>query len=173
MPHLFIQLSFLIAGYKWGDWKNWRKYYSTILFFILMDLFYNFLLYHYPMWTLHDSPIPLFQYEYFIILCLMFLRYPPTVLIYLGKFPNGRLKRMGWITLWVVIYFILEVLNLHMGSVSHHNGWNLAWSFLFNIVLFVMIKIHYHRPLLSWALSFIWILFLWNIFDVPMDVLEK
>jgi len=29
---------YLFAAWKWGDWKNWREYYPTILFFIIGDL---------------------------------------------------------------------------------------------------------------------------------------
>ena len=37
--------------WKRGDWRNWKKYYSTILFFILGDFIYLYLLSdHFPMW---------------------------------------------------------------------------------------------------------------------------
>lgn len=29
--HLLLNALFLIAAIIWGDWRNWRKYHSTIL----------------------------------------------------------------------------------------------------------------------------------------------
>ncbi|MFZ3579590.1 CBO0543 family protein [Virgibacillus sp. DJP39] len=171
--HLVMKLFFLIAAIRWGDWRNWQKYYPTILFFILMDLFYNYLLYEYPMWEFHEGDIPVLHYEVFIVLSFIIVRYPATILIYLGNFPAGKLKSIFWITFWVLLYTIVEVIDLYLGLISHHNGWNLGWSILFNVVMFLTLKIHYHKPLLAWCISIIWILFLWNVFDIPMDVLKK
>jgi hypothetical protein len=30
---------FLFAAIKWGDWRKWRNYYPTILFFMVGDLY--------------------------------------------------------------------------------------------------------------------------------------
>jgi hypothetical protein len=38
--------------YKYGDWKNWKKYHATILFFILGILVCDLLTYNKPLETL-------------------------------------------------------------------------------------------------------------------------
>ncbi|MFC4558248.1 CBO0543 family protein [Virgibacillus kekensis] len=159
-----------LAAYRWGDWRNWRLYYPTILFYVLSDLFYNYALFQYPMWRFHDGPIPLFHYEFFIVLSFLLLRYPATVLIYLGRFPSDKWKAVGWILFWVALYLAFEAFDYQIGLISYDNGWHIGWSLLFNLVLFSMLKIHYHRPLLAWALSAIWIVTLWNI---PLEVIIK
>ncbi|MCD8508623.1 MAG: hypothetical protein LRY73_01060 [Bacillus sp. (in: Bacteria)] len=173
MVHLFIKIIFVAAAWRWGDWRNgnWQKYYPTILFFIIGDLFYNFIFYNYPLWEF-DEIIPLLQYDSFLVMSFMFLRYPATVLIFLGRFPKGLLKGGLWIGLWVFIYIGLEVIDLYMGLIQHHNDWNLWWSLLFDVILFVMLKIHHHRPLVAWVLSIVCSVVLWNLLNVPIGILK-
>ena len=53
---LFIYvLLFLVAAIKWGDWRRWRDFYPTILFFIVGDLLKNFLLYNHWLWTYKET----------------------------------------------------------------------------------------------------------------------
>ncbi|MDG5789263.1 hypothetical protein QA612_17525 [Evansella sp. AB-P1] len=171
MIHLSIKLLFVLAAWKWGDWRNWQKYYPTILFFILGDLAYNYIFYDYTLWEF-DERIPLLKYDTFLVFSFMLLRYPATVLIFLGKFPKGMAKGTAWISLWVIIYIGLEMFDLKMGLIEHHNGWNLLWSFVFDIMLFVIIKIHHHRPIIAWALTIICSIILWNLLNVPIDILK-
>ena len=53
--HLLFNGLFLIAGIKWGDWRDWSKYHSTILFLWFGDLLYHFLCYDYIMWEYKES----------------------------------------------------------------------------------------------------------------------
>ena len=157
---------------KWGDWRNWEKYYSTILFFIIGDLFYNFIFFDYPMWRFFDGNPPIFGYDKFIVFSFIFFRYPATVLIYLGKFPKGLRKGIIWFSFWVLLYFSIEVVKTYIGIVDHFNGWSLGWSFIFDIIIFTMIKLHFHRPLIAWVVGLILAIILWIILDVPLNILN-
>ena len=88
----------------------------------------------------------------------------------LGRFPKTRLKQGLWVSFWVFLFSILEYINLHyLQLISHHNGWSMMWSVLFNIVMFSMLRIHYKNPLMAWGLSLIWILFLLMMFPIPLE----
>lgn len=170
--HFIYNALFLIVGVKWGDWRNWRDYYPTILFFIIGDLLKNFLLYNYRMWTYQETIIgeSILRNHTFISLMIMFIVYPVTILIYLGRFPKSIQKQILWISLWVFIYISIEYINLHyLNLINHHNGWNIGWSLLFTIFMFIMFRIHFKQPLWAWGLSVIWIILLWRIFDVPLE----
>lgn len=173
--HFVFNALFLLAGIKWGDWRNWKEYYPTILFFIGGDLLKNALLHEHLMWE--------YQEVYFgenilvghlaIDLMIMTIVYPSTILIYLGHFPRTLMKQLLWISLWVCIYSGVEYINLrYLNLINHHRGWTIAWSIIFNVIMFVMFRIHFKKPLLAWGLSFAWLLFLWNWFDVPYDLLK-
>jgi hypothetical protein len=109
----------------------------------------------------------------FINLMIASIVYPSTILIYLGRFPKGRWKQVFWISLWVSLYWVVEYVNLaYLDLIDHHHGWNMWWSTLFLIIMFPMFNIHHKNPLIAWGLSVVIILFLWNVFHVPIEKLK-
>ncbi|MFJ8257828.1 CBO0543 family protein [Peribacillus asahii] len=173
--HFLYNLLFLTAAIKWGDWKNWRNYYPTYLFFIAGDLLKNALLHDYRLWsykeTIFGSNI---LYGHLIIdIMIMMLVYSSTLLIFLGNFPRNRIKQILWILFWVFLYSLVEFINAkYLNLFEYHHGWNIGWSVLFNIIMFCVLRIHVSRPLLAWLISILFIALLWNIFDIPKEVLK-
>ncbi|WP_313998718.1 CBO0543 family protein [uncultured Paenibacillus sp.] len=174
--HFIYNGLFLLAALKWGDWKNWRAYYPTVLFFIVGDLLKNVLFHDRPMWMYQEifwGEEILFSHK-IISLMIMFVVYPSTVLIYLGRFPKKTIwKQGGWITLWVLLYIIVEYVNLrYLDLIDHFHGWNIWWSAAFNVIMFSMLLLHYRHPLWAWAGSFVTVIVLWILLRVPISVLE-
>ncbi|MEK5443994.1 CBO0543 family protein [Fredinandcohnia sp. FSL W7-1320] len=168
-------LIWLAALFIWGDWRNYRKYYPTYLFFLLGDFLYLYLLSDkFAMWTYTpqgvDEGIGLTNTH--IVLSIMAIKYPATILIFLGRYPEERswIKQFIYILLWVGIYAVNEAVDLFVGLIRHDHGWSLGWSVLFNLVMFSILRLHYVRPFRAWIASLIFILILWNIFDVPSSV---
>jgi hypothetical protein len=167
--YILINALYLLAGVIWGDWRNWKNYYSTILFLILGDLLYNFLLYKKSMWVFHDLVLP---NHTMITLLAMAISYTATVLIYLGRFPEGWKKRSLWFLLWTGIFLLFEYINSKLGFITYHNGWNMWWSVLFIGIIFIILPIHHRRPLLAWFCSIVIILSLLIIFDVRINEMK-
>lgn len=167
-------LVWLFALIKWGDIKNWKKYYPTILFFILGDFIYLYLLSDsFPMWKYSpqgmDKNFGITSTH--VELSIMLIKYPATILIYLPRFPDeNRIKQVLYFIGWTLIYLFNEMIDLKLNLIQYFNGWNLYWSFLFNAVMFLILKTHHTRPLLAWFFSFLFIIFLWQVFDVPREV---
>lgn len=164
--HLIYNLAFILALYRWGDWRNWKQYYPTIIFFILMDLFANVLTYNHPLWLFHD----VFSEKHTVIaLTIMFMRYPSIIMIFLKYFyqTDNINKRVFHFIFWVLLYMTLEYVNLQLGFITHHNKWNMGSSFLFYIAMFTTLAIHYKKPLLAWGVSFFFLVIICLIFDFP------
>jgi hypothetical protein len=164
--YILINALYLIAGVIWGDWRNWKQYYPTILFFIMGDFLYNFLLYNKSMWLFHDILLP---NHTLITILAMIVSYSATVLIYLGRFPKGWKKRFLWFLVWSVIFLSFEYINSKLGFITYHNGWNMWWSVLFTGIIFIILPIHHKRPLLAWLFSIIIIISLLGTFDVKVS----
>lgn len=169
--HILYNLGFLLAAWKWGDWDNWQKYYHTILFFIIGDLLNNFVNYERSFWIYQGTILP---NHTTIALLIMLVAYPSTVLIYLGRFPKrGVIRKALWWGLWVFLYVFIEYLNLkYFDLISHDNGWTMGWSLSFNMFLFIILRIHQINPKIAWIISVIWIIFLWNMFDLSWSHLK-
>jgi hypothetical protein len=169
--YAFIWLGIL---FKWGDWKNWRRYYPTILFFIIGDFLYLYLLSdHYPMWRYSppeaDQEVGLTNTH--ISLSIIAIKYPATVLAYLSNFPEKNLmKKVLYFTGWIVFYLLIEMMDRHFHLIEYFNGWSIWWSALFNSVMFFILWVHFKNPFIAWLLSIGFIFFLWNQFDVPSKV---
>lgn len=146
---LLLPLSWILAAYMWSDWRNWKNYYPTILFFILGDIIYNFVAYNYPLWEQKSS-----LGVTFTVLLVAATIWPSSVLLYLSNFPIfGKLKKVLYILLWVTIFTLIEIGCFYFGNFKYSNGWNIWWSILFDFVLFLLLKIHHEKPLIALILA--------------------
>ncbi|WP_419887892.1 CBO0543 family protein [Neobacillus niacini] len=169
--HILFNSLFLIAGLKWGDWRNWSQYHSTILFFWFGDLLYNFLCKNYLMWEYKETMFGqhLLPNHLTVSLLIMFVAYPASVLIYLGNLPETTMKKALWLLFWVTLFSLVEYINLHyLDLIEHHHGWTMAWSVIFNLLVFFMLLLHYKYPIVALILSIPIILFFVMYFKVPI-----
>src|SRR5665647_1543165 len=98
-----IAILVIAICFKWGDWRNWRLYYPTILYFIIGDvtgyvLLHNTHMWLYDGWTAYGHFMPdiffaVFVYPFMII---MFLTYYP-------EHPKKKFRPVWYILFWVVI----------------------------------------------------------------------
>ncbi len=78
---LLLAVAFVLVTWRWGDWRNWRNYHATILFYSLGSLLYEVLTYKYPMWQYAgDGILPNHTIS---ALLLSFVAFPCTVLLFL------------------------------------------------------------------------------------------
>jgi hypothetical protein len=171
--HCFFALLFLVAAIKWGDWRNWKVYYPTILFFICGDLLKNSLLHDHRMWTYHELIFENIFFGHLIInLLVLAIIYPSTILIYLGRYPLKRWKQIYWTGFWIFVYMTYEVVYLQLHLIKYHYGWTIWWSLVFNVVTFILLRVHHKNPIVAWVASLIFIVFLWNAFNLPAALLK-
>jgi len=166
--HVITSIIFLISAWKWGDWKNWRQYYPTILFFILGNFTHNLLTYNYPLWE-YESP---FLKKTLSDILVSFVLFPSTILLYLPHFPKKLKKQIIYVLFWVAIYTILEMVSHYLGFFSYHNGWNIGWSILFDCLMFPLLWLHHKNPLWVWPIGFIVSIALLVIFKVPLSSMK-
>jgi hypothetical protein len=99
----------------------------------------------------------------------MFVAYPATVLIFLGNLPDKTIKMVLWLLFWVALFSLVEYINLrYLDLVMHHNGWTMAWSVLFNLIIFSMLILHYKHPIAALIFSIPIIVFFVMFFKVPI-----
>ncbi|GED29342.1 hypothetical protein [Brevibacillus centrosporus] len=77
-----------LAGTRWGDWRHWKKYQPTILYLLLLNVLYYYITYHHRLWYLHPQ-WPLNSE----LICVLgeLIVFTSTVLIFLGRYPEGKL----------------------------------------------------------------------------------
>ncbi|BFT72801.1 CBO0543 family protein [Paenibacillus sp. P36] len=165
---IFIAMAVIsvLSAWRWGDWRNWQKYHATMLYFLLGDVFYVLLTKDYPLWQ-HQPKPPIDSTIGTEICCLV--AFAATTLIFLGLYPKGIAKAALWIGLWVVIYSLIEVIYIFTGAIKHFHGWTMLYSVVFNIITFPMLRLHFSRPILTYAISILFAIGLLVIFKVPIQ----
>jgi hypothetical protein len=137
-----------IVAFNFADWKNWRKYYPTILFFGMGDLIYLSVFYNSkPLWKFEPGILNPAINELIVI----FIIFSSTALLYLTYYPKKLSKQVLYILLWVGIYVVIEIMMTSLGLQKNYNGWNIWWSLLHNCYQFPLLAMHHKNPLLAWT----------------------
>lgn len=157
-------IGFLLAAWKWGDWKNWKVYYPTYLFLTALSFISDFIMYNHSLWFY--CPSPNFPNHTAVALFYAFTIYPATVLLFLSRYPTeSYIKQAVYIAFWVTLYSAMEAVSLIVGIGSYYNGWTLWWSILVNIVLFIGLRVHFSNPLLAWIMGALFSILVLIVFD--------
>jgi hypothetical protein len=150
---------FIAAAWRLGDWRNWPRYYPSVLFVMVVNLSAGYLSYHHSLWN-YSGDI-LVTTQTIVEFINTYINLPATVLVYLSHFPSdGKVRKLLYGGMWVMIYGTFEYLDHYVfGGMLYTNNWSWFHSLFFDIVMFYIIRIHYLNPLTGWLLSFLVALF--------------
>lgn len=82
---IMIALLWVLATIKWGRWKEWKTYYSTMLFFIAGDFIHAYVSAVKPLWRFSGDPFFGEVTEHLISSLVIF---PCTVLLLFSFYPE-------------------------------------------------------------------------------------
>lgn len=144
---------FMLAAWRLSDWKNWQRYYPTILFVMVVNLSAGYLSYHHGLWNY--SKDFLVTTETIVEFVNTYINLPSAVLIYLSLFPpQGVLRQIAYLFLWVAIFGTLEFFDHYVFTgIFYTNGWSWGHSVIFDIAMFSIIRVHFINPWKGWVLS--------------------
>ncbi|MCM3162963.1 CBO0543 family protein [Metabacillus litoralis] len=159
----FLILSFVIyLAIKKAKWNEWEQYYPTMLYMSLASFLYEYISHtHYHLWELETGPFISHMNVHFLHNLII---NPLIAFIFLSNYPTIPFKKFLYILRWVLIFFIGEWFGRMTEILTYHHGWNLAWSFLFIIIMFPMIRFHYIYPIRALFLSVFFVIFFLEIF---------
>ncbi len=169
---VIIELIILIVAWRFSDWRNWKRYYSTVLFVMTLSVTVSLLIYNHPLWYF---PGTLFLPNHTLTdIFMTYLYYPPLILIYLTYYPFEKhlTKQIGYILLWTLVWAVVEGFYVLVGLNTHHNGWNIWWTTFIWFCMFGGIRLHFTKPLLTWVLCFLLTVFIIIYFGIPIIELK-
>jgi hypothetical protein len=147
---IIVFIILLVICYKYGDWRNWKLYYPTILYFIIGDLTLHILTDPKWLWAYQAWPFTIHLTWLFVVTCI----YPCLVILYLTFFPKKFKFKILYTLLCIAIFTIYEYMMTLFGAFHYYNGWNLMYSIAFDFVMIPILYLHYKRPLVVWPISF-------------------
>lgn len=164
--HVGITVTVLLAALWKADWRNWSHYHPTLLYIAVCNLLYNCLCAGYLLWRY--NPDFLFNHNS-VDIVYSFLVLPGVGLLFLTGYPYETKfkKQLTYITKWVILSLSVESIVLITGFLELERGWKFWMEIPFYYAMYSLIRLHHSRPLLTYLLSIIIIVFLMNAFDVP------
>ncbi|NRD77137.1 hypothetical protein HPT25_06460 [Bacillus sp. BRMEA1] len=170
MIAIVYSIFWIIISAKYGD-RDWKKYYPSMLFAALANTLYEVLCYKYQLWQMEPNGL---KYCIIPMLLLIMIGMPLSTWVFLSHYPfrSSTSRKILYVTFFILLFGILEYVSVKLGSITYHHGWNIGWSFLFDIIMFMMIRIHYSRPIIAILLSLPLIVVLCLIFNVTLDKMK-
>jgi ABC-type tungstate transport system substrate-binding protein len=170
MIAILYSFLWIAVAIKLGD-RNWLKYYPTMLFAALGNALYELICYKHQLWQMEPNGLPVSMIP---ILLLTLIGMPISTWIFLSNFPIEKrfIFKVLYIGIFVLLFVVLEYLSIKIGAITYHHNWNLLWSTIFCIIMFVMLRIHFQRPLLAFFLSTSIAVTFCIIFNVNFDIMK-
>ncbi|MDL4840443.1 CBO0543 family protein [Aquibacillus rhizosphaerae] len=165
--HIGLALLMILSVWLRGDWRNWQKYHTVMLYYAIGNLTYNFLTANYFLWRMDGDFISNHTLTEMIY---TFIIFPGTALLFICNYPSDLRKIIKHYLFWIGLYVGVEAFMTITGHIDYQYGWNLVWSAAFDCIMFPMMRLFYKRPLLAYFISiFIAIFFLWY-YKVPVHL---
>jgi xanthine/uracil permease len=159
-------LTLVFFCWKFGDLKNWRIFYPTILYLVVNNLLYIFFVKEkYSLWKL--QPDFLLNHT-FSVLIQTFIILPCIVILFLSHLPKNRKNQIIHLIISAAILVGIETIMFFAGKITYHNGWNYWWSVAFNFLWVIMLRFHYFNPIPAWVVSFLITAFFIIYFQIPL-----
>lgn len=165
--HVALAIFMIFAVWRWGDWRNWSKYHTVMLFFALGNLLYNFLTAGHFLWRLESVLLPNHTVTEMLY---TFIIFPASALLFICNYPQGKLKIFLHYVYWVALYVGVEAIMMVTDFIKYQYGWSLWWSAGFDMIMFPMLYLYYKRPLIAYIISIPIALFLIWYFDIPVHI---
>jgi len=150
--HIGIAMLSIFATWLWGDWRNWQKYQTTMLFIIMGNLLYNFLYADQLLWQMKPD---LFMSYKSVELMYTFITLPLTTLVFLSNFPKEFNKQFLRILMFIAIYGCVELVMLRLDSIQYNRGWSYWSSIAWDSMMFPILALHFKKALISYLAALV------------------
>ena len=162
--HIILILSIIFVNLLGKTWRNFPKYYKSLTYVSIVNSLYYFLCKRHLVWEF----IPLGIDWKFLRTVHTIIVTPLIVLLFLSNFPKTFLKQMIYIIKWVLGAILVEFVVHKLKLIQYKHGWNIFWSALLYLKMFVYSHLFTKKPLMTWFLSLCSCTFFIIKFKVPI-----
>jgi hypothetical protein len=166
--HLVLTILLFSFAFWKGNWRKWQLYAQTIAYVIICNQFYNVICNDYLLWQYKADLLP--NKHIIVEIFYTFINLPAVTLLFLSHYPfsEPKTKQLRYIALWVIGSMIVELPFIEYKRLVLNHGYKYWMDILFYTAMFGLIRLHYTRPLLTYGLSTICIVFMIWYFQVPL-----
>ena len=163
---LFVAIVWIFFGIIFVNWHRWEEYYPTILYYITLNLLYEFIYFNNRLWEFKAVTTDYLNHG-IISIVFFFIIIPISIMIFLQRYPKGTKNRIAYITIWALFYWVLEYIFAARGLFVYYNNWNVWYSLFFDIIMFYFFRLHYTKPKVAIILTIPTIVIFIFLFKIP------
>ncbi|WP_096186479.1 CBO0543 family protein [Evansella halocellulosilytica] len=147
--------------------KSWRyvpKYYRSLIFISFLNSLYYYICKRHLVWEFNTRGV---NWRLLRAIQTFFIT-PSLVILFLSKLPDTLLKRIVHVIKWVTCSSLIEHFIHKKKMIRFKYGWNIYWSTLIYIKMYVYSYLFYINPLFACILSLCSLIFFIITFQVPL-----
>ncbi len=161
--NLAVLLIVILSSLKWGDWKNWQKYHSTMILAGYGNLLFQFLYCDNDPWLINPG---FYQNHTIFELVFSVIILPFTAFLFLSNYPDSSIKKFLHFSYYISVYVGFEYLYFLTGNITYHYGWSFMYSVAWDIMMFTIWAVHFRKPIKAYILATIVVIIIAALFPV-------
>lgn len=164
--HVILVFSIILLTIFSKSWRDIPKYYKNMVYVSSINAFYYFLCKRHLVWEFIPNGINWFLIRIVHILIVT----PLVVLVFLSKLPSGRFNQLTYYLRWITLSFVVEYVIHKKHLILYGHGWNIFWSGILYVKMYLYSHLFTTRPILSVILSLFSTVFFMIKFKVPFKM---
>ncbi len=162
--HIVLMVSIILLSFFTNSIRDIPKYYKNMFYVSSFNLIYYLLCRRHLVWAFVPNGI-----HWTVIRLIHVLIITPLIaLIYLSKMPGEFFRQIIYLIRWVLIASVVEYFAHKKKLIRFAHGWNVFWSSLLYIKMFVYSYLFSKRPVITLVLSLFSTVFFIVRFKVPL-----
>ncbi len=147
-----------------GTWREIPQYKRGLLYISFLNSMYYYLCKRSLLWEFRPEGV---RWELLRIVHI-FIISPSIVLLFISDLPKSIPKKIVHLLKWVIYCSVTEYIILKLNMIRFKYGWNIYWSGLVYLKIFVYGYLYNKRPLLTFILSLFSAIFFTAKFKIPL-----
>ena len=164
--HTVLILSIILLTIFSKSWREIPKYYKNMVYVGSFNAIYYILCRRHLVWEFIPGGINWL----FLRVVHTTIITPLLVLVFLSKIPDTLFRQFIYFVRWIVISTGIEYLIHKKHLILYAHGWNVLWSGILYVMMFVYSYLFTKRPILTLFLSLCSSIFFIFRFKVPLKI---
>ncbi len=166
---ILLILSIVFLTILRGTWRKLPKYSKSLTYVSLVNIIYYYLCRRHLLWEFMPIGINWNILRVFHVVIVT----PLLVLLFLSEFPKGLIKQIKHLTTYVLVSSIVEYFLNQKKFIQYKHGWNIFWSSLIYMKMYLYSYLVIKRPVLTSVLTSFSVIYFIKKFNIPINTKHK
>ncbi|GAE34758.1 hypothetical protein JCM9157_1835 [Halalkalibacter akibai JCM 9157] len=163
LKQLVVVLTLCLFNLYRRTWTLVPKHYKSLAYVTFINAFYYYLFKRHLLWEFNPGNS---NWRLVRAIHMIFVA-PLLVLLYFSKLPTSNSRRIIYTFNAVILSALIEQVIAKRNLINYKHGWNVFWSGVIYLQMYVFSLLFNKRPILTWILSAFSVWFYIRKFKLP------